>query len=105
MYQLKNVIGRFNAVKSPSADFNARDDFLVTVITGHIIAAFAEISEDFNLSEAWMDTVDNRKKLASEICGKLMEKYLRFSFNEIYVPSEGKNWNKPFKLLAWDAFI
>ena len=83
LYQLKNVIGRSNAVKSPSADFNACDDFLVTVITGHIIAAFAEISEDFNLSEAWMDTVDNRKKLLSEICGKLMENYLRFSFNEI----------------------
>ena len=65
--------------------------FFVTVITGHIIAAFAEISEDFNLSEAWMDTVDNRKKLLPAICGKLTEKYLRsFSFNEIYVPSEDK---------------
>ena len=104
MYQLKNVIGRSNAVKSPSADFNACDDFLVTVKTGHIIAAFAEISEDFNLSEAWMDTVDNRKKLLSEICGKLMEKYLRFSFNEIYVPSEDKKLEYAIQIISLGCF-
>ena len=104
MYQLKNVIGRSNAVKSPSAYFNACDDFLATVITGHIISAFAEISEDFNLSEAWMNTVDNRKKLLSEICDKLMEKYLRFSFNDIYVPSEDKKLEYAIQIISLGCF-
>ena len=51
-----------------------------------------------------MDTVDNRKKLLSEICGKLMEKYLRFSFNEIYVPSEDKKLEYAIQIISLGCF-
>ena len=39
LYQLRNLLGRSNVVTDPTKDFNACEDFLLVVISGHIIAA------------------------------------------------------------------
>ena len=43
LYQLRNLINRRNVVATPMKDFIACDDFFITVLTGHIIAAAMKV--------------------------------------------------------------
>ena len=64
LYQLRNRISRTNVGKRPSKDCNAYHDFLLTIIAGHVTAAFTDLSEsesvNFDLSTIWIES--NRKK-------------------------------------------
>ena len=42
MFQLRNLINRRNVKKDPSDDVNSSEDFIVTVVKGHILAAVME---------------------------------------------------------------
>ena len=47
LYQLRNKLNCTNVLKNPKSNFNACDDFIETVVVGHILAAafnFLEIS-------------------------------------------------------------
>ena len=45
MFQLRNLINRRNVRKDPSGDVNSSEDFIVTVVEGHILAAVMEALE------------------------------------------------------------
>ncbi len=95
LYQLRNLLGRSNVVTDPARDFNACEDFLLVVVSGHIIAAAMKSlgmktmddssptadtvigSDPYSL---WMLGDEERKKVLDSICSDVLEKYIVFSF-------------------------
>ena len=43
LFQLRNLVNRRNVRVDPSDDVNSSEDFLLTVVEGHILAAAMEI--------------------------------------------------------------
>ena len=98
LYQLRNVLNRSNVVCKPKADFNACEDFLDIVVTGHILTAALKMlemrdSEDIpkkfvaNPEEIWMLPDEQRKQSLEEICQKFVENCVHFSYNNASVLS------------------
>ena len=74
LYQLRNLINRRNVVAKPMKDFNACDDFFITVLTGHIIAAAMKVLHIdspsgipegalFNAGNLWMESKEERQSV------------------------------------------
>ena len=106
LYQLRNRITRTNVVKDPSKNFNACDDFFITVISGHVIAAFSDLNlstTNFNPSTAWMNTDEERKKILLDVSKKI-EKYVNFSFYDFPKPSEDKKRGYAIEILSLGCF-
>ena len=85
-------------VCKPKADFNACEDFLDIVVTGHILTAALKMlemrdSEDIpkkfvaNPEEIWMLPDEQRKQSLEEICQKFVENCVHFSYNNASVLS------------------
>ena len=118
LYQLRNLLGRSNVVTDPARDFNACEDFLLVVVSGHIIAAAMKSlgmktmddssptadtvigSDPYSL---WMLGDEERKKVLDSICSDVLEKYIDFSF--LKDASTEKGILMPRNCLVWDVFI
>ena len=57
LYQLRNKINRTNVVKNPKSNFDACDDFIETIITGHILSAALKTLEISSLQDQPSDVV------------------------------------------------
>ena len=86
------------------ADFNSCDDFFVTTVVGHIVAAYAELSGDFDLTEIWMNSDEDREKTLSGICNNIMEKYLKFSHNMPRMSSDDKKLEYAIQIISMGCF-
>ena len=95
LYQLRNKINRTKVPKHPKSNFNACDDFLETVIVGHILSAalstlkLPDINSQLSgegygvtsLENLWTCTEEERKAVLHSISSKIVEKFVGFSFN------------------------
>lgn len=50
LYQLCNLINRRKIHKDPSKDVNASEDFILTVVEGHILSAVMQVFEMTSLT-------------------------------------------------------
>ena len=92
LYQLRNVINRRNVVKKPIDNFNACDDFFMTVVISHILVvaikylklkSLLEIPSDDVIPDAenlWMQPKEVRKDVIESTSQKIVEKYVSFKF-------------------------
>ena len=84
LYQLRNRLSRTNVVTKPTAAFNACDDFFVTVITDHVVAAALEVVKDMpGLDMEWMNTAEERETCLEEVCGRIINKFVDFTFHKL----------------------
>ena len=82
LYQLRNVLNRHNVRKKPIKDFNACDDFFMTILTSHIIvAAMKHLHIDSqsqtppdlpNAEDLWMLSKQERKDLLDGISAQIL---------------------------------
>ena len=95
MYQLRNKINRTNVPKHPKSNFNACDDFLETIIVGHILSAalstlkLGDINDQLSgkgfgvssLENLWTYTDEERRAVLHSISTTIVENFVWFSFN------------------------
>ena len=95
LYQLRNKINRTNVVKNPKSNFDACEDFIETIITGHILIAALKTLEISSLQDQpsdvvigiesaenlWTYTNTERKAVLHTVSQKIVKKYIDFSFN------------------------
>ena len=86
LYQLRNLINRRNVVAKPMKDFNACDDFFITVLTGHIIAAAMKVLHIdspsgipegalFNAGNLWMESKEERQSVIESISSEIVDSF------------------------------
>ena len=94
LYQLRNLLGRSNVVTDPTKDFNACEDFLLVVISGHIITAAMKALGMKKMDDTptagtligpdpgslWMLEREERKKVLDAVCSEIIDEYVDFSF-------------------------
>ena len=92
MAHLRNVINRRNVVKKPIDNFNACDDFFMTVVISHILVvaikylklkSLSEIPSDDVIPDTenlWMQPKEVRKDVIESTSQKIVEKYVSFKF-------------------------
>ena len=112
---LRNRLNRSN-VSNPTKDFNACDDFFRTVVHSHIIAATLEYlemekMEDMPCKEklstpedVWMLPDSERKKILREVCHKVVQEYVCFSFNGNEALSDDHLYNYAQQVLSLGCF-
>ena len=93
MYQLRNKLNRTNVVKTPKKDVNACEDFLDIVTSGLVVAAVCTTLQLKSANEhptnsalpgadeMWTLTPDERKKCLMQICERVFDRYVAFSYN------------------------
>lgn len=95
LYQLRNKLNRSNVVKKPKSNFNACDDFIETVIVGHILAAALKSLEISSIEDQpsakvigisspenlWTCTKEERKAILHSVCERIVKRFIKFSFN------------------------
>ena len=98
LYQLRNLISRWNVVKSPEKNFNACDEFFELVTTCHILATALEVLGMKALSDTpseavisdppsvWMQVDKQRKEVLASACDKIVDRYIDFSFHKVATP-------------------
>ena len=98
LYKLCNLVHRINVVKTPKNDFNACEDFLILILTCHILSAAHEVlgMDDVNDSPSasevsdpqnmWMHSTNDRKHILKSVCEKVVDCFILFQFNT----AEGK---------------
>ena len=86
LYQLRNVINRRNVVKKPIDNFNACDEFFMTVVISYILVvsikylklkSLSEIPSDDVIPDAenlWMQPKEVRKDVNESTSQKIVEK-------------------------------
>ena len=101
LYQLRNKLNRANVLKNPKSNFNACDDFIETVVVGHILAAAFNVLEISSMEDQpsanvigilspenlWTYTSEERKAILHSVSQKIMKKFMNFSFNNFSKPS------------------
>ena len=101
LYQLRNIINIRNVVQDPIKDFNACDDFLMTVLTSHIIAAALkffnidsqEVPSENILPQAkdvWAYPKEERQIIIEKLSAEIVQTFTDFSFTSLDQP-EGKD--------------
>lgn len=82
-------------MKKPIDDFNACDDFFMTVLTSHIITAALKYLQMDSLSEGlsdsvlphsadmWMGSKEQRKEVLDQISLKIIEEFVDFNFTGV----------------------
>lgn len=96
--QLRNLINRSNVSNKTKGNFNSCDDFLVLVITCHMLAAAMEYlgmkalddtpAENVvpNVSEVWTLTKEKRQDLLECICAGIVDRHIPFQFHGSTTP-------------------
>lgn len=94
LYQMRNLLNRRNVVKKPIDDFNACDDFFMTVLTAHILVAamkflhiesLDQVPPDDVIQDAesvWMLSKQERQDLIESISNQIVEQFVSFQFCE-----------------------
>ena len=97
--QLRNLINRTNVSSKTKGNFNSCDDFLVLVITCHVLAAAMEYLDMKSLddtpaehvvpnaSEVWMQTTEKRKDILESICAGIVNRHIPFQYHGATTPS------------------
>ena len=95
LYQLRNVLNRTNVKPNPKDNVNAAHEIITM---GHILAATMELfnmtdlqgvphDDDTNLDEnTWMLPNEERKKIFSLVCHKIVDTYTNFKFDWLSPP-------------------
>ena len=93
LYQLRNKLNRTNVVKTPKKDVNACEDFLDIVTSGLVVAAVCttlqlksvdELPTNSALpraDEMWTMTTDERKECLKQLCERVFDRFVAFSYN------------------------
>ncbi len=82
LYQLRNLINRTNVVTDPTTNFNACDDFFITVISAHVIVALNELSDkDFDPELDWMKSKEERRDLVLQLSKQIVDKFVDISYH------------------------
>ena len=93
LYQLRNKLNRTNVVKTPKKDVNACEDFLDIVTSGLVVAAVCttlqmksvdELPTNSALpraDEMWTMTADERKECLKQLCERVSDRFVAFSYN------------------------
>lgn len=96
---MRNLINRTNVSGKTKGNFNACNDFLVLVITCHVLAAAMEYlgmkslddtpaeSVIQNASEVWTLTKEKRKDLLDFICAEIVNRHIPFQFHDNTAPN------------------
>lgn len=90
MYQLRNLLHRTNVPKKPKANFNACEDFLTVIVTGHVLAAAMKVLkmstlEDLPSSEfipIWTADTKERREAIERISLKIVDEFVDFTFHK-----------------------
>ena len=96
--QVRNLIGRSNVKIDPTKDFDACEDFLITVVKSLIVAGIMEMLNMKSLDNTPVSSIvpencmekrlQERKAILTIITKNFMEKLVKFQFNGSYVPGE-----------------
>ena len=88
---MKNLLDRRNVRNDPKKDFNACEDFLITVIKGLVISAAMDVTSINSLDDsppnsrvpedAWLLPNPEREQLLSLVIDQIMSKFVDFSYN------------------------
>ena len=82
IYQLRNRLGQTNVVRHPEKNFNACDDFFISVIAGHVLTALKQLDiEEFDPQLMWLKTKEERKKMLLSIASQIVDKFVDFSYH------------------------
>lgn len=94
LYQLRNIINRHNVVKKPIKDFNACDDFFMTVLNSHIVVAAmkylriesqSQVPDEAVVPHAhdqWMLSKEERSALIMDVSEKIVDAFVHFQFTK-----------------------
>lgn len=121
LYQLRNLVHRTNVVSDPAKDFNACDDFIVLVVTCHILAASLEVFGMKSLSDTpvlpllppelenepenlWMLVDSERKRVLDHITGAVVDRFIDFQFHADTQRSEDSVQDYAIQLLSLGCF-
>jgi len=120
LYQLRNKINHTNVVKNPKSNFNACDDFIETIIIGHILSAALKTLEISDLQDQpsenmigiqspenlWTYTNDERKAILHSVSQKIVKRFIKFSFNSHPNPTNNRDevHNYAYCLLSVGCF-
>ena len=89
----------------PTAAFNACDDFFVTVITGHVVAAALEVMKDMpGLGMEWMNTAEEREACLEEVCGRIINKFVDFTFHKLPTECEDQVFRYAVEIMSIGCF-
>ena len=90
LYQLRNLLHRRSVGKKPKKDVNSCEDFLVTIVTTHALAATMKIlgmdslaavpSSPLIPSDLWLQSADERHSTLMLACHAVVEKFVDFNF-------------------------
>ena len=98
LYQLRNILNRTNVKPNPKDNVNAAHDFIDIITMCHILAATMELfnmtdlqgvpnDDDIDLDEdTWMLPNEERKKIFSLVCHKIVNTYTNFKFDWLSPP-------------------
>lgn len=105
LYQLRNRLNRTNVVSNPTSDFNACDDFFVLVVTSHVVTAALEVIKDMpHLDTAWMHTPEQRKSCLHEVCSKIVDNFINFSYHKVPSVSEDRIFTYATEIISTGCF-
>ena len=90
LYLLRNLIRRQNVVKHPKNDVNSCEDFFVTVVEAHVLAAAMELlginplasfpSSNLIAKDYWLESAEQRHESLMTVCKALVSKFINFTF-------------------------
>ena len=99
LYQLRNLLNNTNVGKIPKHKFNSCDDFIDTIVTGHILCAALQtlgmVALDDQPSDchiptpetAWTLSKDERRTLLMSISKLVVKNHISCSFNKPHTQS------------------
>jgi len=89
-YILRNLIHRQSAVKCPKNDVNSCEDFFLTVVAAHILAAAMQLLNmnsletvplsDLITDDYWLESAELRHSALMSVCKALISKFVDFKF-------------------------
>lgn len=106
-------------VSDPTKDFNACEDFLLLIISAHVIAAAMKILKmkslddkpaantaiGANPEDVWMLQEEERKKVLDAVCSEVVKQYVDFSFLHEALPGTDGVCSYGKKLLGLGLFF
>ena len=116
LYQLCNKLNRTNVCVNPDKDVNACEDFLLQVVSAHIVAAALEAFKMINAKDSpseevlnqpeniWMQPEVVRREALEKVCQKVVEKFMSFSFHTKHNCTDDQVYNYAQQVLSVGCF-
>lgn len=92
LYQLRNLIGRFN-VTNPKSRFDECEDFLILVVEAYILACALELFQMDSVDDkptfvgveddVWLKSAKVRRTILMEMSRAVVDKFVQFRFHDL----------------------